>query len=81
MVVECSCVMKEIVEKRREEGKRLYLGQFVPCLLLLIFLPRDYCGYEFTALQENRQLNMCISAKTVQEIENMALLIINHFSL
>ena len=28
-----------------------------------------------------KRVNMCISAKAVKEIENMALLIINHFSL
>ena len=39
--------------KRREKKlKRLYLGEFVPCLLLLIFLPRAHC--EFTTFQENR---------------------------
>ena len=28
-----------------------------------------------------KRVNMCISAKTVKKIENMALSIINHFSL
>ena len=44
MVVECSCVVKRLSEKTQEEGK----NQFIPFLLLLIFLPRTL--FKFTAL-------------------------------
>ena len=81
MVVECSCVVEKIAGKDATRRKTT-LPQSV-CTLPIIthFLPRAHC--EFTALQENRylQLDMCMTAKMEKEIKNVALLIINHFLL
>ena len=63
LVVECSSVL----EKTREEGERLFLDDFVPCLLLLIVLPRAHC--ESPALQEIASL-ICVFRQPLLVIEN-----------
>ena len=81
MVVECSCVVETIAGKDATRRKTTLPRSGCTQPIITRFLPRAHC--EFTALQENRyrQLNMCMATKTVQEIKNVALLIINHFSL
>ena len=79
MIVECSCVVEKIAGKDATRRKTTLPRSVCTLPIIIHFLPRAH--YEFTALQENRQLNMCISAKTVQQIRNVTLLIINHFSL
>ena len=79
MVVECSCVVEKIAGKDATRRKTTLPRSVCTQPIITRFLPRAHC--EFTALQENRyrQLNMCMTAKTVQEIKNVALLIINEY--
>ena len=81
MVVECSCVVEKIAGKDATRRKTTLPRSLCTLPIITHFLPPAHC--EFTALQENRyrQLDMCMTAKMVQEIKNVALLIINHFLL